>query len=472
MVQRALITLFGLAALMLHGAVTAETPASVWYMELDGAIGPASADFMISNIEEAAEAGAELLVVRLNTPGGLDSSTRDIVSALLAADVPVAIYVAPRGARAASAGTYMLYASHIAAMAPATNVGSATPVQMGGGGSPFPTAEDQQPREPANDDAQAPDDETTDDELPADRPPQPQTAMERKVLNDAIAYLTGIAELRGRNVDFAERAVREAANLSANAALEQNVIEYVATDLEDLLQQLDGQTIQMNGYEVVLDLADYEINTIETGWRYAFLSWITDPNIAYILLMVGIYGLILEFYNPGIGVAGVTGVICLVLGAYALQMLPINYAGLALIVVGIGLMLLEAFSPSFGVFGIGGAIAFIIGSIILMDTDLPAYQLSIPVIAGFAAVTVGIAVFSVGAALRARQGRIVSGSEAMIGARGEALTDFPGNGKVRTFGETWQARCDQPVKRGEPVRIKAMDGLVLQVEPITSRSEE
>jgi membrane-bound serine protease (ClpP class) len=267
--------------------------------------------------------------------------------------------------------------------------------------------------------------------------------------------------------------VREAANVSASAALAENVIEYIATDLDDLLQQLHGQSIQINGdLDIVLDVADAEIHRLEPGWRYEFLSLITNPNVAYILLMIGLYGLILEFYNPGVGVAGVTGVICLLLGAYALQMLPINYVGLALIIVGIGLMLLEAFSPSFGVFGIGGAIAFIFGSIILMDTELPGYQISIPVIAAFAAVSVAVGVFAVGAALRARQGRIVSGSEAMIGARGVALTEFPGHGKVQTFGETWQAHCDAPVKRGDPVRIKGRDGLVLEVEPVNRPTEE
>jgi membrane-bound serine protease (ClpP class) len=456
---RSTLYAFGLTALLMLGGAAASDARSVWYLELDGAIGPASADYIIRSIGNAEEANAELFVIRLDTPGGLDSSMRDIIRVMLGARIPVAIYVAPSGARAASAGAYMLYASHIAAMAPATNVGSATPVQIGGGG-PFPSPEDDAPRD---------DDEDADDE----RPRAPRDATERKAIEDAVAYIKGLAELRGRNVELAERMVRDAANVSASEALRENVIEYIAADLDDLLQQLDGQTIHIDGQtEVVLDLAEVDVNRLEPGWRYEFLSLITNPNVAYILLMIGLYGLILEFYNPGVGVAGVTGIICLLLGAYALQMLPINYVGLALIIVGIGLMLLEAFSPSFGVFGIGGAISFIIGSIILMDTDLPAYQISLPVVAAFAAVSVAIAVFSVGAALRARQGRIVSGTEGMIGGTGQALTDFPGHGRVRTFGETWQARCDFPVKRGETVRIKGMDGLVLEVEPMNRKSEE
>jgi membrane-bound serine protease (ClpP class) len=475
MTRRVLVSIIVFGLLLLIGSNSASNSRTVWYLELDGAIGPAASDYVVRSIRDAEEAGAELFVIRLDTPGGLDSATRDIIRGILGSTVPIAIYVAPSGARAASAGAYMLYASHIAAMAPATNVGSATPVQMGGA----PPADDDRPprrpreRQPPAEEREAADDDAAEPEQePAPQAPQPGTAMERKVIEDSVAYIRGLAELRGRDMDIAERMVRDAINIGSTEALERNVIEYIAADLDDLLQQLDGQTIRLDERtEAVLELAGAEVNRLEPGWRYEFLSLITNPNVAYILLMIGMYGLILEFYNPGVGVAGITGVICLLLGAYALQMLPINYVGLALIIVGISLMMVEAFQPSFGAFGIGGAIAFVIGSIILMDTDLPAYQLSVPVIAAFAVSSVLIGVFAVGAALRARQGPIVSGSEAMIGARGEALTSFPGHGKVRAFGEVWQARCDQPIARGEAVRIKAKDGLVLEVEPINRHEE-
>ncbi len=448
----------------------------VWVVELEGAIGPAYADYFIRSLEDADDAGVELLVLRLDTPGGLDKSMRDMIKAILASPVPVATYVAPNGSRAASAGTYILYASHIAAMAPATNVGSSTPVNLGGEGSPlpFPGAPDMPADdEPAADDEPMPAGEgggeeaapegESQDEAPT---PLPGSAMERKVLNDAVAYIKGLAELRGRNAEWAEATVREAANLTATEALAMNVIDIVAESLDDLLAQLDGRAVDMDDRGIVLDTADAEVRTIEPDWRYELLGVITDPNVAYILLMIGIYGLILEFYNPGIGIGAVVGVICLLLGAFALQMLPINYAGLALIIVGIGLMAMEAFTPSFGVFGIGGVIAFVAGSIILMDTDLPAYQLSLPIIAAFAVLSAGIALFALGAALRSRRARSASGKESMVGGRGRVVEDFAGEGRVRAFGEVWQAYGDPDTgfAAGDHVRITGVDGLWIIVE--------
>ena len=469
-----LATQLTLSVLLICGARQA-TAAEVWVVELEGAIGPAYADYFIRALERGEEAGIDLLVLRLDTPGGLDKSMRDMIKVILASRVPVATYVAPNGSRAASAGTYIMYASHVAAMAPATNIGSSTPVSIGGeGGSPFPIPGAPDPAGEEGDDEGTTADEgggedgTESEEAPDDAPPsdvpQSGTAMERKVVNDAVSYIKGLAELRGRNVEWAEATVREASNLTASEALEMNVIDIVADDLSALLADINGRTVNAAGMDVVIDTSEADIEFIEPDWRYELLGVITDPNVAYILLMIGIYGLILEFYNPGMGIGAVVGVICLLLGAFALQMLPINYAGLALLIVGIGLLAAEAFSPSFGVFGVGGVIAFVIGSIILMDTDLPGYQISYPIIAAFAAVSVGIAVFAVGAALRARRARSATGKESMIGGRAEVIDDFEGEGRVRAFGEVWQARGGEPLQRGDRVEIVGVDGVWVVVE--------
>lgn len=413
----------------------------VWTMTIQSAISPATADFFISTLRKAEKENVRLLVLQLDTPGGLDPSMRDIIKAILSARIPVATYVSPSGSRAASAGTYILYASHIAAMAPATNVGSSTPVKMQPGGI-TPDFDKDKPKENTPD------------------------AMDKKMLNDAVAYIRGLAELRGRNADWAEETVREAANLSATDALENGVIDIVEKDLQQLLQSLNGREVILESGNVTLQLDNIELTEIEAGWRYELLNLITNPNVAYILLMIGIYGLILEFYNPGMGVAGVVGIICLLLAAFALHMLPINYAGLALLIVGIGLMMGEAFSPSFGILGIGGLLAFVFGSIMLMDSELPAYQISMPLIAALAVMSFAIFVFVIGAALRARKTMVVSGQEAIIGAQAEAREDFTGHGKVYAMGEQWQAFSQEPVTRGEVLRIVARDGLVLHVEAI------
>ena len=464
-----LATQLAFSLLLICGARQA-TAAEVWVVGLEGAIGPAYADYFIRALQRGEEAGIDLLVLRLDTPGGLDKSMRDMIKVILASRVPVATYVAPNGSRAASAGTYIMYASHVAAMAPATNIGSSTPVSIGGeGGSPFPIPGAPDPgAEEGDDEGTAGDEGAGEDgaesEEAPDDVPQSGTAMERKVVNDAVSYIKGLAELRGRNVEWAEATVREASNLTASEALEMNVIDIVADDLTALLADIDGRTVNAAGMDVVIDTSDANVEFIEPDWRYELLGVITDPNVAYILLMIGIYGLIMEFYNPGMGIGAVVGVICLLLGAFALQMLPINYAGLALLIVGIGLLAAEAFSPSFGVFGVGGVIAFVIGSIILMDTDLPGYQISFPIIAAFAAISVGVALFAVGAALRARRARSATGKESMIGGRAEVIDDFEGEGRVRAFGEVWQARGEGQLEKGDRVEIVGVDGVWVLVE--------
>jgi membrane-bound serine protease (ClpP class) len=456
------------AALLLAGphAVGQETaPADALLLEVNGAIGPAVSDFIERGIERATADGNRAVILKMDTPGGLDTSMRVIIKSILASPIPVVVYVAPSGARAASAGTYILYASHYAAMAPATNLGAATPVPIGPGMTP-PGGDE------GSSDKKDPEKSTDDDKKDSDEgkdfdkePVSPQKAMGRKVVNDAVAYIRGLAELRGRNAEWAEEAVRMGASLSASEALEKNVIDAMAEDVDELLAKLDGQKIKIRDAEITLDTGDWTVETVEPDWRSKLLAVITNPNVAYILMLLGIYGLFFELYNPGALVPGIVGAISLVLALYAFHVLPVNYAGVALILIGVALIVTELFLPSFGVIGIGGVAAFVIGSIILMDTDVEGFTVSMPLV-----ITVGVAaaaLFSatVLLAVRQRERPIVSGREEMIGATAEALGSFSESGQVRAHGEIWSARVSEPVVRGQSLRIKNIDGLILEVEP-------
>lgn len=450
---------------------------SALVMTIDGSISPASSDYFQRGLEMAEEQNAALVILQLDTPGGLASSMRDMISAMLASKVPVAVYVAPSGSRAASAGTYLLLASHVAAMAPSTHLGSATPVQLGGGGMPG-SEDDQsdqgdQTKEQASDDGQQ--DEKQGQEQKQDQEAQQgkgdekrrgETAMERKVLEDAVAYIRTLAERHGRNAEWAERAVRDAVNLTAREALEQNVTDVVATDVQDLLTQIDGRDVVMSDGNETLETADLAIERFDPDWRTELLSIIADPNIAYFLMLIGIYGLIFELINPGALVPGTIGAICLLLALFAFQVLPINYAGLALILLGLGLIVGEALIPSFGILGIGGIIAFVVGSIILMDDENMA--VSIPLIAGVALVAAGlllwVAIRFVG--LRRRPPR--SGEEGMVGMTAIALEDFDHQGHVRVRGERWNARSGEAVRKDQQVRVMSLDGLTVEVAPFDS----
>ncbi len=436
---------------LIWGGAHAAQPRIV-VLEIDGVIGPALLDYFQRGMARAEADGATAVILRLDTPGGLDSSMRDMIRTILAAPLPVIGYVAPGGARAASAGTYLMYAAHVAAMAPGTNLGAATPVQIGGlPGAPEPEQEQGQEQEPNE----------------ADEPAaQPTTAMERKLVEDAVAYIRSLAELRGRNADWAEQAVRTGASLSSSAALEAGVIDLRAADLDELLQALDGREVTVAGATVTLTTAEAQLERIEHDWRTQLLAVITNPNVAYLLMLIGIYGLIFELANPGALVPGVLGGICLLVALFALQALPINYAGLALIVFGVALMLAEAFVPSFGVLGIGGAIAFAIGSIMLFDTDVEGFQLSLALVAGFSLVSLIVLVGTATMALRARGRPAVAGGEGMIGTEGVALEDFSGRGRVLVHGEAWTAATEQPLRKGQRVRVVAREGLHLQVAPL------
>jgi len=438
-------------------------------LEVRGAIGPASADYVLRGLVAAEERGAALVVLRLDTPGGLDSSMRDIIQGILAAKLPVVTYVTPSGARAASAGTYILYASHIAAMAPATTLGAATPIQIGGVPDPF-----SQPEKPA----EKPPEKTADKEPPkadgaADkdsgaekRTPVPiSDAMSAKAINDAAAYIRGLATMRGRNADWAERAVREAASLSSDEALAQQVIDIVAGDVADLLRQIDGRTVSTATGPVTIRSADLTLEAIDPDWRTRILAILTDPNVAIILMMIGIYGMIFEFMNPGAILPGVIGAIALLLALYALNVLPVNFAGLGLILVGIVLMVAETFVLSHGILAIGGAVAFLIGATILFDSDVPGLELSRPVIV--VVVGLGSLLFSAVllVALRSRRRRVVSGREEMIGSPGRVVIWAEGRGRVFVHGEQWQAESAQPLMPGQAVRVVALRDLTVTVEP-------
>ena len=443
----------GLAMLLALPAVCGEARAStVALLKVDGAITPASADYVERSIGKAQAQGAALVVLQLDTPGGLDTSMRQIIKAVLASPLPVAAFVSPEGARAASAGTYIVYASHIAAMAPATNLGAATPVPLG---MPGAAPGDAPPvRKPPAEAGPA--------EKKAHEAAAPADAVRAKQVNDAVAYIRSLAELRGRNADWAERAVREGASLSAEQALKEKVIDLVAQDVPALLVALHGSEVKVLERTVRLDTGAATLLVIDPDARNRFLAVITSPSVALILMLIGVYGLFFEFSSPGFGVAGVAGGICLLLALYALQLLPISYAGLGLVLLGLALMIAETFLPSFGVLGIGGIVAFVLGATLLIDTDVPGFGIPLPVIFGTALSSAALLIVVGGMALRARRSPVVSGREELVGSVGEVID---ADGWAYLHGERWRVRSRVPLAPGQKVRVTAVDGLTLDVEP-------
>lgn len=443
------------AILLLIGPLAAAQD-SVVSIELKGGIGVATAEYVIKGIDHANETDASLILLETDTPGGLVSATRDIIQAILGSDVPVATYVSPAGARADSAGTYILLASHIAAMAPTTHIGAATPVSM--------TGDDLTPAPPdfAPD---ADEDETTDDAEEEPPAANSSSALERKVLNDAIAYIRTLAERHGRNADWAERAVTEAATLTADEALAENVIDFLVEDESALFAAVDGTTITTASGDVVVSTAEPIVSDYEPSWRLKVLMVISKPEVLLLLGLVGVYGLILEGWNPGALVPGTIGAICLLLALYGSQTIPINYAGVALILLGIGLMVAEAFAPSFGILGIGGVLAFTFGAILTFDSGVPGFGISLAFVFGIA---LGSALFLgwvTAYLLKLRRRGVVFGNESLIGVTGTVMDDFDDEGKIWLEGEAWAARTRVPVKKDEEVRVAAVDGLTVDIEP-------
>ncbi len=427
--------------LALAGTQAVAAPRTAVVIALDGAIGPGSASYVIRSLHEAEQQDAGAVVLRIDTPGGLDSAMREIIRAMLASPVPVICYVAPGGARAASAGTYILYAAALAAMAPGTNLGAASPVSMF---AATPLA-------------------GTDDK-PGDAKPAPRDAELTKVTNDSVAYIRGLANLHGRNADWAEQAVREAVSLPYDAALEKHVIDIVAADVPDLLAHADGRSAIVQGNSIKLDTAGLAIAEVRPGLRDKLLALLTDPSIVYLLLLAGLFGIAFEASHPGIYAPGVIGMICVLIGGYGLDLLPVDYAGLALVLLGLGLMATEAFVPSFGAFVLGGASAFVIGSLLMFET--PGLQLPLAVIA--VATLLAAALFGLVLALlvRARRRPMMGGTASLIGSAGRALIGWEGEqGEVVVQGERWHARTTAPLQSGQPIRVVGRDGLTLVVEP-------
>jgi membrane-bound serine protease (ClpP class) len=459
-------TLFACAGLAI--STTARADGTAILLDLDGALGVATAEYIVDGIEDAQAQNAKLVIIRMDTPGGLMEPMRDIVQAILASSVPVVTYVAPGGARADSAGTYILLASHVAAMAPTTHLGAATPVSLMGEDS-----EDKS--KPANPFApQAPESEETDTEEAEEdetgeepEPTIPGGKMDRKVMNDAIAYIRGLAEAHGRNADWAEDAVRDAATLTATEALELNVIDLIAANQAELLVAVNGREVLVNNKPFTIDAEALIVDEVEPTWRLKVLGTIARPEIAILLLMVGLYGLLFEGYNPGAIIPGVVGVICLLLAAYALQVLPVNYVGLALILVGLALITAEAFVPSFGALGIGGIAAIIFGSIMMFDSGIPGFGISITFVMGMGLVAGLLLLWLLSYLVKARRQGAVSGRDRIVGGHGVAMESFTGAGKVWLEGEAWSAASKSPVEKDQTVLVLDLDGLVLRVEPVS-----
>jgi membrane-bound serine protease (ClpP class) len=409
-------------------AESAPPAKKIYLIEIDAPITPVTAEYFIKSIDRASHDNVEALIVQMNTPGGLVDSMNDIVIRMMSSKVPIVVYVAPSGGRAASAGVFITMAAHIAAMAPTTHIGAASPIQLEG---------------------------------------KMDETKERKAMNDLAAFARGIAEKRGRNAQWAEEAVRKAVSATETEALKLKVIDLIARDIPSLVSAIDGRTVDVIIGKKTLKTAGAEVKTMKMGFRDKLLGIISNPNIAYILMILGFYGLYFELSNPGAIFPGVAGAICLILAFYALQTLPINYAGLMLIILAIALFIAEAFITSHGVLGIGGTIAMLIGSVMLIDSPAPVLQISWAVIIPAVAMSAILFIITVTIAIRVYREKPTTGKEGLIGMVAMAKTDILSDGQVFMRGEYWNAWSDEPIQKGEQVVVIAVEGLKVKVRKKT-----
>jgi len=405
-----------------------KAPGQVDVIKVNDIISPAIAEFIGKSIEEATRNKAQCLVIQMDTPGGLDLSMRDIIKDIISADIPIVVYVSPGGARAASAGAIITLAADIAAMAPGTNIGAAHPVAMGGG--------------------------------------QMSRTMTAKVLNDAVAYLTSLAEKKKRNVQVAVRFVKESVSIPANEALKLKVIDLIANDLNDLLQKIDGKTVEKAVGSIKLSTKGAKINYIEMGFRQRFLSALSNPNLAYILMMIGLVGLYFELAHPGAIFPGVIGGICLILAFFAFRTLPVNYAGILLILLGVILFIAEIKVTSYGLLTVGGVVSLALGSIMLFESPAPFLRASLTVIIPTVAVTAAFFIFALTMAIRAQMAKPATGAEGIAQEAGVARTRIDPEGKVFVHGELWDAYSEKAIEEGERIRVLKAEGLRLKVEKV------
>jgi membrane-bound serine protease (ClpP class) len=408
--------------------VSAAYPSQVDLLSVDAVIGPISARVITGAIEEAQTDGAQALVIELNTPGGLDESMRQIIKKILASEVPVIVYISPSGSRAASAGVFLTISAHVAAMAPGTNIGAAHPVNIGG---------------------------------------EMDSVMSKKVANDAAAYIKTLANKRGRNAEWAQEAVYKSVYIPEYEAVEKNVVDIVATDIRDLLNKCDGRAVELPDTSVTLATEGAEVKRIKISFANRILEVISNPNIAYILMTIGMMGLYFEFANPGAIIPGVVGAICLLLAFFAFSTLPINYAGLLLIILGVILFIAELKVVSHGVLTIGGIVSLFLGSMMLIETDVPYMDISLSVIIPMVAVTAAFFIFAIWLALRAQSRKVATGVEGMVGELGTASTDIAAGGTVHIHGEYWNAQSEKPITKGDRIRVVGIEGLVLKVEKLS-----